>query len=189
MKSVPSEVADQCFFCKAVSNDIAVRKIYEDQWCIAMLDLKPATIGHVLLLPKEHHIIMPQIQDDLLGHLFKIAKKISQALLKVFQAGGTSIFIANGSAAGQGSSHFLMHLMPRRPGDGVNLIIPKNKASPEGLEQTRQQLADKYHEMFITSNLKVTEEDIRGETTESEGPLEEIDPSKVKMQDWGKPEG
>ncbi len=107
----------QCIFCQIISGKIPSQKIYEDKFSIAVLDINPAARGHLLLLPKEHYAIMPQLPADLLGSLFAAAQKLSQLLLKSLKASGTNVFIANGLAAGQKSQHFMIHLIPRKEGD------------------------------------------------------------------------
>ena len=72
----------QCIFCQIISGKIPSKKIYEDEKAIAILDINPAAKGHVLVMPKEHYAIMPQMPDKEVAHLFKIAKKISQVILK-----------------------------------------------------------------------------------------------------------
>lgn len=107
----------QCIFCQIISGKIPSKKIYEDQFCLAVLDINPAAKGHVLVLPKEHYAIMPQVPDEPLAYLFAAAKKVSQTLLRALKMSGTNIFIANGLVAGQKSQHFMIHLIPRKEGD------------------------------------------------------------------------
>ena len=109
----------QCVFCQIVAGKIPSKKIYEDQHNLAILDINPAARGHLLLLPKEHYAIMPQLPGEQLGSLFLAAKKLSQLLLKALKVSGTNVLIANGLAAGQKSQHFMIHLIPRREGDHI----------------------------------------------------------------------
>lgn len=119
----PEELAklqkQQCIFCQIIANKIPVKKIYEDEQCLAILDINPAAKGHILLIPKEHYAIMPQVPEDTLKHLTKISKKLSQLLLKALKVSGTNIFIANGLAAGQRAQHFLVHIIPRKELDEI----------------------------------------------------------------------
>lgn len=109
----------QCIFCQIIAGKVPSKKVYEDGTCLAILDINPAVKGHILLLPKEHYAIMPQVPEKVLGHLSIVTKNLSQVLLKVLRAEGTTVFIANGAAAGQRAQHFLLHLIPRKTGDGV----------------------------------------------------------------------
>lgn len=119
-----------CVFCHIASGKVPAKKVYEDEQCIAVLDINPASPGHVLLMPKEHHTIMFQVPDGVLGHIFVIAKALSQAGLKAFQTKGTTILAANGVAAGQRAPHFMIHVIPRMTGDSVGIYIP-SRALPE----------------------------------------------------------
>ncbi len=107
----------QCIFCQIISGKVPSKKVYEDVICLAILDINPAAKGHILLLPKEHYAIMPQLPENVLKHLSIVAKHLSQILLKTMRADGTTLFIANGAAAGQRAQHFMIHLIPRKAGD------------------------------------------------------------------------
>src|SRR3989338_7972024 len=99
-KLSPSEVEElqkeNCVFCHIASGKVPARKVYEDDRCIAVLDINPAGMGHTLLMPKEHFTVMLQVPESMIGHLFVVAKLLSQAGLKSFQGKGTTIFAANG---------------------------------------------------------------------------------------------
>lgn len=119
-----------CVFCHIASGKVPARKVYEDDECVAVLDINPANHGHVLLMPKEHYTVMFQVPEGILGHIFIIAKGLSQAGLKAFQSRGTTIFAANGVAAGQRAPHFMLHVIPRTQADNVGIYIPA-RAFPE----------------------------------------------------------
>ncbi len=113
-----------CVFCHIASGKVPAKKVYEDNECIAVLDINPANQGHMLLMPKEHYTVMFQLPEALLDHIYVIAKGLSQAGLKAFQSRGTTIFAANGVTAGQRAPHFMLHIIPRTAGDSVGLYIP-----------------------------------------------------------------
>jgi len=137
-----------CIFCQIISGNVASKKIYEDDKVIAILDINPANPGHILLLPREHYSIMPLMPDDELGHIAIVAKKLSQSLLKAFKVQGTSVFIANGMAAGQKAQHFMIHLIPRTDNDGIGLMIPEKNISEQDLVQVQQKLVTRVNELF-----------------------------------------
>ena len=43
-----------CIFCKIINKEIPGKIIYEDDVCIAFLDLSQATYGHTLVIPKKY---------------------------------------------------------------------------------------------------------------------------------------
>ena len=46
--------ADNCIFCKILADEIPSAVVYEDDLFRAILDVNPAAIGHVIILPKKH---------------------------------------------------------------------------------------------------------------------------------------
>ena len=139
-QTTPEQARQQCIFCQIADGKVAAKKIYEDDKVLAVLDINPANPGHILLLPKEHIAIMPQMDDDLTGYMGIIAKQLSQVLLRALQAQGTTIFVANGTAAGQRAPHFMIHIIPRMDDDKIGLIPKLKKQDQETILQVHQAL-------------------------------------------------
>lgn len=122
-KMSPEELREfqkqNCIFCQIIAGKIPARKVYDDERSIAVLDIRPATKGHILILPREHYAILPQMPEKEIAHLFSVAKHLSQAALQVLRSDGTTLFVANGPAAGQQAQHVMLHLIPRKEGDGL----------------------------------------------------------------------
>lgn len=119
----------QCIFCHIASGRVASKKVYEDDKVIAVLDINPANPGHILLITKEHYVVMPQIPDDVVAHIGMVAKALSHALLRALKAQGTTIFVANGVTAGQRAQHFMLHIIPRIEGDGIGIDYQEHSIS------------------------------------------------------------
>lgn len=107
----------QCIFCQIIAGKVPAKKIHEGPEWMIILDINPAARGHLLIIPREHYSIMPQIPDDKLATLFIVTKTVSQSVLRVLKASGTMVYVANGATAGQRSQHFMIHLIPRKEGD------------------------------------------------------------------------
>lgn len=118
---------DNCVFCKISKKEIDSKLVFEDDVCIAILDIAPATNGHLLLIPKEHYMMMPMVPDEVLGHLSVISKYLSELLVQAMKSNDVSVFIANGAAAGQQSQHFMMHIIPRYDDDGIKFNLDGDK--------------------------------------------------------------
>lgn len=141
----PEEIAklqkENCVFCKIISGEIPSQKVHEDDLCIGILDINPATQGHILLLPKEHYAIMPLMPDDLLKHMSQVSQNISNALLSALGVQGTTVFIANGQYAGQKAPHVMIHVVPRFKSDKLsNFSLPKHQLDSEKVAQLAQTL-------------------------------------------------
>jgi histidine triad (HIT) family protein len=123
-EQIAKQQKDNCIFCKIIAGEIPSKKVYEDTDFIGILDINPAADGHVLLLPKQHFQIMPQIPAEIVGNLGIACSEISSKIITAFNCEGTSIFIANGAIAGQRSPHFISHIIPRFDNDNI-LLNPK----------------------------------------------------------------
>ncbi|MBW2966358.1 HIT domain-containing protein [Candidatus Woesearchaeota archaeon] len=163
----------QCIFCQIISGKVASKKIYEDEVCIAILDINPANPGHILLMPKEHYQIMPMIPDDELAHLSMVSKALSHAMLKALKAQGTTIFIANGIAAGQRAQHFMLHIIPRKEGDKLPLDIPQTELSSQEMSAIKKAVQER-----VKAVLKVKEKAVKVEEKEEKAEEKKEEPEK-----------
>lgn len=126
---------ENCIFCKIIAGEIPSRKVYEDNVCMAMLDISPASLGHVLVLPKKHVKDLTEMDESLCGHLLMVAKEIGLRQKERLNADGFNVVQNNGEAAGQTVLHFHIHVIPRYKNDNaVPLWTPKN-VSPEVMDE------------------------------------------------------
>jgi histidine triad (HIT) family protein len=133
----------QCPFCLMAEGKIPVKKVYEDDKVLAILDINPANKGHTLLFPKNHAKIMPEVPEEVAKHCFSVANKISKALVDSIGAEGTNIFLANGSVAGQTAPHVLIHIIPRHKGDKVSMEWEGHKEEDKEMETTAEAIRKK----------------------------------------------
>jgi histidine triad (HIT) family protein len=103
-----------CIFCKIAAGEIPAAKIYEDDQCLAFLDIKPVNPGHALLIPKAHHQTMADTPDDLVAYLFVKVKGLIPVIKKATKADYVAL-----SVVGTEVPHFHIHLIPRRADDGL----------------------------------------------------------------------
>ncbi|HIH39734.1 TPA: HIT family protein [Candidatus Woesearchaeota archaeon] len=144
----PEQMAElqkqNCLFCSLASGKLPSKIIYDDDLCFAIIDINPAAKGHVLLMPKDHYMIMPQAHEEVIRRLGKVSKLISKAMIKSFGATGTNIFIANGAVAGQRAPHLIVHIIPRNDDDGMTVFeLPEKEAREEDLANIQRLLAQK----------------------------------------------
>jgi histidine triad (HIT) family protein len=121
----------QCIFCQIIEGKVPSKKVYEDAQVLAILDINPASKGHVLVMPKEHYPIMPLIPPEVFQQMFDMTKAIDGCVKKALLCKETTVLIANGGAAGQQSNHFMLHIIPRESSDGLDMLDIKGKSAPE----------------------------------------------------------
>ena len=109
-----------CIFCKIVAGDIPSERVYEDDACVAFLDISPIAPGHTLLIPKAHHEGVLDTPTDVLAALVAAAPRVAEAVMAAVDGQGFNFFQFNGACSGQEVFHIHFHIIPRRPGDGVS---------------------------------------------------------------------
>ena len=88
-------------------------------------------------------MVMPQLPKEDLEHIFIVAKSLSNVILKSLNVKGTNIIVANGLAAGQRAQHFMVHIIPRKEGDGIVFSLPQRKTSDKELDAIQEKLSKK----------------------------------------------
>ncbi|MDO4941763.1 MAG: HIT family protein [Lachnospiraceae bacterium] len=122
---------EDCIFCKIANGEIPSACIYENKEFRVVLDVGPATRGHVLILTKEHYDNIFEIDAETAGKLFSLASVVARAMKKTLNCDGMNILQNNGTIAGQTVFHFHLHLIPRYEGDNVKITWPQGEISDE----------------------------------------------------------
>lgn len=132
-----------CIFCKIANGEIPSQTLYEDEDFRVILDLGPATKGHALILPKEHHANLYELPEDAAGNVMKLAKKMAGIMTDRLGCEGFNLVQNNGDLAGQTVFHFHMHLIPRYRADGQKIGWKPQEVSQTELEEVRRQICGK----------------------------------------------
>ena len=112
-------MAEECIFCKIVKGEIPAYKIYEDGSIVSFLDIFPIHPGHALVVPKKHSVDIFDTDEETMGKMMKVAKKLSPAVMKGAKADGINIGMNNKAPAGQEVMHAHIHVIPRYSADGL----------------------------------------------------------------------
>jgi len=140
---------ENCIFCKIIAGEALGSIVYEDDICLAFMDIQPVTPGHVLVVPRQHFVGLSDLPAKIGEHLFCIGQKIATGLQKsTIRSEGINFFLADGKVAFQTVFHVHLHVIPRFSGDGFRLVFRSDYHKlPERSEL--EQLADE-----IKSNLE-----------------------------------
>jgi histidine triad (HIT) family protein len=112
---------NDCIFCKIVKKEIPSSVVYENEDCLAVLDIMPANLGHVLVLTKRHYETVLDIPPHEFSSLLEIVLAVARGVKKAFNLEGFNLLQNNGKVAGQLIPHFHFHIIPRKENDGVIL--------------------------------------------------------------------
>ncbi|MCB0933533.1 MAG: HIT family protein [Mycobacterium sp.] len=112
-----------CVFCEIVAGAAPAVRVYEDDDYLGLLDIRPFTRGHTLVIPKEHTVDLTDTPAPKLAGLLTIGQRIAHAArASGLGATGTNIAINDGKAAFQTVFHIHLHVIPRRDGDKVSFV-------------------------------------------------------------------
>jgi histidine triad (HIT) family protein len=106
-----------CTFCQIVSGELPADLVDEDERTVAFMDISPATLGHVLVVPRRH---VPDVLSADPGDWLAVAamaRRMARWVRGAFGAGGVDLVQANsdGSVGNQTVFHLHVHVLPRRP--------------------------------------------------------------------------
>ena len=108
-----------CIFCDIISGKTNAHFIYQDENHVALLDRYPIDTGHSLVIPRNHHEKIIDMDEKNVSDLFTIIPKIAKAILKATNADAFSIAQNNGKAAKQIIPHVHVHIIPRYNNKGT----------------------------------------------------------------------
>ncbi|MCU1377896.1 MAG: histidine triad protein [Acidimicrobiales bacterium] len=115
-----------CIFCQIVAGEVPAHVVLDDEVCLAFLDMRPVFPGHVLLIPKAHHETLVDLPPELVEPLFSRARLLAAAVPAAVDAVGT--FVAVNNKVSQSVPHVHVHVVPRRPKDGLRgFFWPRQK--------------------------------------------------------------
>ena len=112
----------ECLFCKIVAGDLPSTRVYEDDRVIAIMDIFPATRGHVLVIPRAHSTDVHEIAADDLSAAAAVARLLAGRAVRGLGADGVTVMQSNGAAAWQTVFHYHVHVIPRYQDDP--LVLP-----------------------------------------------------------------
>lgn len=130
-----------CIFCKIVNKEIPSYTIYEDDICVAFLDLSQANIGHTLVVTKKHYNNILDITENDASHIFAIVPKITKKISEVLNIKDFNILNNCGKKAGQTIDHFHIHIIPRLQNDSIKIEFNEHKLTDEEFKELSKKLS------------------------------------------------
>ena len=112
-----------CIFCQILADQLPASRVYEDDVCLALMDIHPLGHGHVLVIPKTHKVQLTELSAQESLHLFQVGNRILRAQRSLgWGVRGSHILLNDGPAANQLVPHIHLHIIPRAPGDMIRTL-------------------------------------------------------------------
>lgn len=124
-------------FTRIIKGEIPSYKIYEDDRYYAFLDINPLAKGHTLLVPKVETDYIFDLEDDLIGDMLRVSKKIARALDRTMDCKRVGMAVL-----GLEVPHAHIHLIPINDLHDIEFSRPKLRLSSEEFEDIAAKIRD-----------------------------------------------
>ncbi|AQZ62702.1 Histidine triad (HIT) nucleotide-binding protein, similarity with At5g48545 and yeast YDL125C (HNT1) [[Actinomadura] parvosata subsp. kistnae] len=126
---------NDCPFCWIAAGHLSAHHVLQDEHTLAFLDIRPATPGHTLVIPRTHARDLWDITQERHGQVAAMVHRVAALLKAALAPEGLNVRHNTGRAAGQDVPHYHVHVVPRRTGDGLRPGWTPPPAPPQELEQ------------------------------------------------------
>jgi histidine triad (HIT) family protein len=134
--------AVECIFCSIVAGGAPAYVIAEDERTLAFLDIFPLTLGHTLVIPKQHADDLLDAAPDDVAAVARMAQRVAQRVRAELRAPGVNLLQATGAIALQTVFHLHVHVLPRYPDDGFHVSFDRRPGDPDALAALAARLSD-----------------------------------------------
>lgn len=134
------EPSSSCTFCTVVEDPSQL--VLDEPHVAAFLDLRPLFLGHTLVVPREHVATLDRLTPEQIGTVFGAVQRVMGALQADVGAAGT--FVAANNVVSQSVPHLHVHVVPRRPKDGLRgFFWPRTRYDGDAeLERWRRRMRE-----------------------------------------------
>ena len=134
-----------CIFCKIAKKEIPSYVIMETENSMAFLDAFPVSRGHTLIIPKNHHEKVQDMEESDSAALFNTVRNVISKVDKI--TGSTLVAIHNGRDSGQEIPHVHVHLIPRESSDHAGPVHSMFNDRPKFSDQELDDLCTEIKNM------------------------------------------
>jgi len=97
-------------FCKIIKKEVKADIVMEEERWIAIKDMHPQAPVHILVIPKEHYVLLEDVKDRaLLGELLQAVDKVAHKM-KIAET-GYRVIINQKEDGGQVVPHLHIHVL------------------------------------------------------------------------------
>ncbi len=119
-----------CAFEPIISGSAAAHVILDQADVVAFLDHRPLFPGHTLVVPRAHYPTVADLPDGQAARLWEAATRVAAAQRRAVGSAGT--FFGLNDVVSQSVPHVHLHVVPRRPKDGLRgFFWPRRRYTDE----------------------------------------------------------
>ncbi|MDE0927189.1 MAG: HIT family protein [Acidimicrobiales bacterium] len=123
-------------FTRIMKGEIPGRLVWEDDLCVAMVDIRPLNRGHVLVIPRKEVDPWTELLPSTASHLMAVAHRVAQAQQTLFSPRRVGLMIA-----GFEVPHTHLHCVPLDSMVHLDFSLAQ-LGDPDDLDQVAQLLRE-----------------------------------------------
>ncbi len=131
-----------CIFCKVVAGEIPGEIVDSDDRTITVMDINPATRGHVVVIPRDHTENLLAVSEEDLAATMAAVRRMVERMQSTLAPAGFNVLNNMGRAAWQSIFHFHVHVIPRYADDPLQLPWLPEPADSAELAAVAAELRD-----------------------------------------------
>jgi histidine triad (HIT) family protein len=109
-------------FDRIIAGQIPASFVWQDMVCVAFMDIRPMSRGHVLVVPRQSVATMEELEAGTLAHLWHTAVRIAAAQRRALGSAAQHFLVNDGREASQSVPHVHLHVIPRYAGDRYGTV-------------------------------------------------------------------
>lgn len=109
-------------FDRIIAGQLPASFVWQDERCVAFLDINPITRGHALVVPRRSVATLAELDVSDRAHLWETAQRIGLAQQAGLGSRAQHLLVNDGGAASQTVPHVHLHVIPRYGGDTVRTL-------------------------------------------------------------------
>jgi histidine triad (HIT) family protein len=106
-------------FTRIIAGELPAQMVFADPLWVGLLDISPASPGHVLLIPRAEAQHLAELPDATLAALGGYLARATSAVKRATGCPGVNVLVNDGAVAGQAVPHAHLHVIPRFAQDGL----------------------------------------------------------------------
>jgi len=100
-------------FSQIMAGEVPASWVYQDEFCVAFMDINPMSPGHVLVVPRLEVATLEELPRELRAHLMDVTVRVAAAQRKGLGSLAQHVLVNDGKAASQTVPHVHFHVIPR----------------------------------------------------------------------------
>ena len=110
-----------------VNGKIPSKQVYDDPLVIGVLDINPASKGHVIMIPKKHYGNVYEMPQEEFLQYSSIGRAVGYAIMLALAPNDVEMIYTKELTKGNITPHAITHLIPRYDDDTINHIWQPQK--------------------------------------------------------------